>query len=122
MENDDQRKPRILPTKIPLSDQCALRLEVLFQGHNLIKAKRLLVEHVGETTEIVSQKHSEEWDCVRFALLKISHGEIDTLEQEILNAKGQWDEILKLAGFEKPEPGQSWASHLAWFPKHRHFD
>ena len=64
--------------------------------------------HVGSLHD---KANAEFWDRIRFAVLKLSAGNLTTLQQEVDGANRDWRDTLVAAGF-----GESLTAHKNWFP------
>ena len=96
---------------IPLSTETRVRLEALFPKEEQEAAATLLVEECGDALPLTSRANEEFWNRVRFAVLKLSAGDLQKLKREVDSAKRDWRDTLMAAGF-----GQSVVAHKSWFP------
>lgn len=96
---------------IEISKETALRINVLFDdGERELVAGRLLRE-CGDNLPLVDSTYVELAERIRFAVLKLSGGDIKKLDAEIKNAAIDWRDTLMAAGF-----GSDTKAHLAWTP------
>ena len=87
------------------------RLQALFKGPDAQKAERVLLERCGSNLPLVSPEYTRLVERVRFAVLKLSQGDLADLEKHVANANRDWRDVLVAAGF-----AHSPASHLDWQP------
>ena len=99
---------------IPLSTETRQRLEVLFSREEQAAAAKLLIERCGDDLPLTSRAQSDFWDRIRFAVLKLSAGDLKKLEREVEGANRDWRDTLVAAGF-----GESVTAHRSWFPTRR---
>ncbi len=99
---------------IPLSAETRSRLEALFpQAEHEIVAQ-LLAERCGDGLPLTGGADENFWNRVRFAVLKLSAGDLPKLRQAIDQANCDWRDTLMAAGF-----GHSVTAHQQWFPHSR---
>jgi hypothetical protein len=96
---------------IPLSSETRRRLEVLFSLDERGAAAKLLIERCGDGLPLTSWAKEDFWDRIRFAVLKLSSGDLKKLEREVEGANCDWRDTLMAAGF-----GESITAHESWFP------
>src|SRR4051812_18249054 len=96
---------------IPLSTATRERLDVLFAAEERELAATLLVERCGDGLPLANRASKEFWDRVRFAVLKLSAGDLKQLQREVEGANHDWRDTLMAAGF-----GESATAHQSWFP------
>ena len=96
---------------VPLSVEARLRIEALFSNEERDAVAKLLVEECGDRLPLTDRAASGFWDRIRFAVLKLSEGDLERLKQEIDGAKRDWRDTLVAAGF-----GDSVTAHESWFP------
>jgi hypothetical protein len=96
---------------VPLSPETRLRLEVLFKPDTWAEATRLLVEQCGNNLPGHEQENEISLERIRFAVLKLSGGDMANLRQEIKSAKIDWRDSLVAAGF-----GNDTTAHQRWVP------
>jgi hypothetical protein len=98
---------------IPLSTETRRRLEILFRSEEQATAAKLLVERCGDGLPLTSWAKEDFWDRIRFAVLKLSSGDLKKLQREVEGANCDWRDTLMAAGF-----GESVTAHQSWFPTH----
>ena len=96
---------------VPLSESVSYCLEALFSGDDSTEAKRLLTQECADNLPFSEPGDSREYDRIRFAVLKLSEGDISKLERAIDGAKCDWRDTLMAAGF-----GEDVNAHRQWFP------
>ena len=97
---------------IPLSSETRIRLEALFSKEEQPYAAKLLMEECGDGLPLTNHANEDFWDRIRFAVLKLSSGNLKKLKQEIDGANHDWRDTLMAAGF-----GHDVNAHRSWFPK-----
>ena len=94
---------------MPLSKHTELRLERLFAGDGLVKARRLLEEDCGEN---VAGWRGAGLDRLRAAVLKMSGGSISRLGDAVVLAQTDFRDALVSAGF-----ADDIHAHEDWWPR-----
>ena len=97
---------------IPLSDETRVRLEALFPKEEQSAAAKLLMESCGDGLPLTDWAKEDFWDRIRFAVLKLSSGDLKKLKQEVEGANCDWRDTLMAAGF-----GRDADAHRTWAPK-----
>ena len=96
---------------IPLSAETRVRLEALFPPEQRNAAAQLLTERCGDGLPLTNKANEDLWNRVRFAVLKLSEGDLQKLKQEIGGTNNDWRDTLVAAGF-----GRSVTAHKNRFP------
>lgn len=96
---------------IPLSTETRVRLEALFSKEEQDAAAKLLMEKCGDGLPLTDWAKEDFWDRIRFAVLKLSSGDLKKLKQEVEGANSDWRDTLMAAGF-----GHEVNAHRSWFP------
>jgi hypothetical protein len=96
---------------VPLSEETRRRLEALFPEPSREAATKLLVEQCGDNLPTCELSGPRELERIRFAELKLSHGDPAELEQAVLLAQIDWRDVLMAAGF-----GHDVRAHESWWP------
>ena len=96
---------------IPLSDATAKRVRVLFPGSDRLRVTKLLAEECAENLHLSHIGRAALVERIRFAVLKLSAGNIDELRRHVEVAKTDWRDVLVAAGF-----AESLTEHLEWHP------
>lgn len=99
----------------PLSAESERRIEVLFSVDERELVRGLLVEECGNNLPSLENSGSNAMDRYRFAVLKLSEGELPKLEKALRLAKADWRDLLMAAGF-----GESLTAHESWIPRGKH--
>lgn len=97
---------------IPLSGQTLRRLHALFAAGECEAAEQLLIERCGDALPLTGSADENFWERIRFAVLKLSAGDLQKLKHETDRANCDWRDTLVAAGF-----GQSTTVHQSWFPR-----
>src|SRR5688572_16666405 len=97
----------------PLTPAVVQKIEALFSPEDRETAKRLLLERCGGDLPLSNHMSSDPsgFDRIRFAVLKLSKGNLESLRREIDEAHIDWRDTLMAAGF-----GQDIHAHLKWNP------
>lgn len=96
---------------IPLSKPTKARLDALFREEDRATAAKLLIDECGDALPCTSNKTADFWDRIRFAVIKLSAGDMTKLKEQIECAKRDWRDTLVAAGFaDDPQ------AHRSWFP------
>ena len=102
---------------ISLSEATRQRLQCLFAGQESEQAEKLLLEGCGDNLPGVAADYTQLAERIRFAVLKLSEGDIDKLQAAIVGATIDWRDTLVAAGF-----ASDGSAHLAWQPGDRRGD
>jgi hypothetical protein len=83
----------------PLTDATADRIAMMFSlaDHNLVCA--LLIEECGANLPLLKAANPDSIERIRFAVLKLSGGDLNALQRAIDLAKIDWRDVLVAAGF-----------------------
>jgi len=96
---------------VGLSDGTHLRLEMLFAPDDRPEAAALLVEDCADNLPFSEDATPAGLERVRFAVLKLSGGDLAKLVEAVALAQVDWRDVLVAAGFAE-DPG----AHEAWWP------
>jgi len=98
----------------PLSKETEKRIELLFHPseHELVRS--LLLSDCGNNLPGLQSADSRTMDRFRFAVLKLSEGDLSELDKALRLANADWRDLLMAAGF-----GESLTVHESWLPKAR---
>lgn len=96
---------------IPLSAETRLRLEALFPDADRAEAAKILEERCADGLPLTNPNDPEFMDRIRFAVLKLSAGDLKNLRTAVDVANVDWRDSLCAAGF-----AQSVTAHRRWFP------
>ena len=101
----------------PLTPAVQEKIEILFLERDHAAAARLLEERCGENLPLSSSMgpHPSGFDRIRFAVLKLSGGDLPKLRREVEGACVDWRDTLVAAGF-----GDDVTAHLSWNPRRVH--
>jgi hypothetical protein len=95
----------------PLSPATRDRLDAVFAPCDRAEAERLVVSECGNNLPFCQSSDQYELERVRYAAMKLSHGNLDGLRQAIELAKTDWRDLLMAAGF-----GEDVTEHKRWQP------
>jgi hypothetical protein len=98
----------------PLTPGCEERIALLFAPDEVALVRALLEEECGNNLPLLEQADSVTMDRYRFAVLKLSGGDLGKLDRALRLAKIDWRDLLMGAGF-----GYSVTAHLEWQPEPR---
>lgn len=102
-------------TTPPISAESERRIESLFPVDEQELVRTLLLDECGNNLPGLENADSEAMDRCRFAVLKLSEGELPKLDKALRLAKADWRDLLMAAGF-----GESLLAHESWMPKRKH--
>jgi len=92
---------------IPISEATRTRLRTLFRESDWEEAEIRLATECADDLPL-----TEEFERIRFAVLKLSEGDLEKLGQAIDEAKCDWRDVLVWAGF-----GDDHRAHWSWQPR-----
>lgn len=95
---------------IELSSETIDRIHALFPEDQWAVVEQLLLAH-GVFDRMTAPDWSELAERVRFAVLKLSRGNLDVLSRQLDAAQIDWRDTLMAAGF-----GHDTSAHLGWKP------
>src|SRR5688572_1636986 len=97
----------------PLTVAVSQKIDALFPPESREAARRMIAERCGADLPLSSHMAADPsgFDRIRFAVLKLSAGDLERLRQEIEDAHLDWRDTLMAAGF-----GQDVDAHLKWNP------
>jgi hypothetical protein len=96
---------------VPLSPPTKQRLVALFRPSEQGPATVLLEERCGSHLPFIEAATPERLERVRFAVLKLSQGDLEQMREYVHLAETDWRDLLVDAGFaDDPE------AHLRWWP------
>ena len=96
---------------IPLSAETLRRVDALFEVADRMAAAELLITDCADNLPLWVDATPSGLERVRFAVLKLSSGEIQKLRDAVRLAQVDWRDVLVAAGFAR-DP----MAHQAWFP------
>jgi hypothetical protein len=98
----------------PLTDTVCQKIDALFAPGSGEAARKLIEEKCGADLPLSGRMGPDAsgFDRIRFAVLKLSGGDLSRLEHEIAGAHYDWRDTLMAAGF-----GEDIDAHLKWNPK-----
>ena len=99
---------------IELSEETMRRVSAMFDSQSLGEAVELLQNDCADNLPFFESSSAVDLERVRFAALKLSHGNIEALVEAIALAQTDWRDLLVAAGFAEDvnahrlwEPGQN---------------
>jgi hypothetical protein len=95
----------------PLSSETLRRLEALFAGAARQEAAELLITRCGANLPLWRETDPTGLERIRFAVLKLSDGDLGELRRAVEIANVDWRDVLVAAGF-----GHHPHAHELWFP------
>ncbi|TAL30564.1 MAG: hypothetical protein EPN97_12165 [Alphaproteobacteria bacterium] len=94
---------------IPLTDDTKYRVRRLFSHADQPRAEKMLLETCGDTLPLVKSDNWAMAERIRFAVLKLSNGNIEELEKHIREAHIDWRDVLVAAEFaERVDAHKEW--------------
>jgi hypothetical protein len=96
---------------VPLSPATWARVEILFGPKRRDAARELLENECADNLPSCEKSDMLALERVRFAVLKLSAGNLEQLRREIAAAKLDWRDTLMAAGF-----GSDVTAHEGWHP------
>ncbi len=96
---------------IEMSSDTRQRIHKLFLESDWDAVEQMLLTKCGDNLPLVDSTYIELAERIRFAVLKLSGGNISELEQQIALAAIDWRDTLVAAGF-----GHSVTAHKSWMP------
>ena len=97
---------------IPLTQGTVARIRALFPEDDREYVARVLAERCGDNLPLMHPGFVSLVERIRFAVLKLSAGDVDALEHHLAAAARDWRDVLLAAGF-----GVDVAAHLHWMPE-----
>lgn len=97
---------------IPLSQETKDRIETLFGNErDYLRVLKILETECGDNLPMIQTQWTNQAERIRFAVLKLSQGNLHELNNAIESAKCDWRDTLMMAGF-----GTDLKAHLSWHP------
>lgn len=98
----------------PLSQPTEERIALLFVPADQEMVRAILRDECGNNLPLYPNSNEQELERIRFAVLKLSAGSVDQLQEAVRAAKTDWRDVLLWAGFAN-DP----AAHKSWVPRSR---
>jgi hypothetical protein len=95
----------------PLTDATVDCINRMFSLPNRDLVSTLLIEECGDNLPLSAPANPAGLERIRFAVLKLSGGDLTRLQQAIDLAKVDWRDVLVAAGF-----GSDLTAHTSWWP------
>jgi len=96
---------------ISVSDNTRRRIEALFAEAEWKRVTDCLLNGCGDNLPLVDESYQELTERIRFAVLKLSNGNLEQLVTQVESAAIDWRDTLVAAGFADDAK-----AHLAWEP------
>lgn len=96
---------------VELSEATQERVRSLFDGQDLAQARDLLIDECADNLPFCEEATPTSSERIRFAVLKMSAGDLDRLVDAIALAQVDWRDVLVAAGF-----GDDPQAHNDWWP------
>lgn len=96
---------------IPLSPETVRRLDAIFDGSDRQTAAELLTTQCADNLPLWVDATARGLERIRFAVLKLSNGDLTELHRHVQVAQVDWRDVLVAAGF-----AHSTRVHESWFP------
>jgi len=93
----------------PLSTETERRIALLFAPALQETVSTILREECGNNLPFCHQEDEVGMERIRFAVLKLSAGKLDRLQEAVRLAKTDWRDVLVAAGF-----AQDIVAHQSW--------
>lgn len=98
--------------KLDLSPRTLRHVKRLFDSGDADRAAELLITECGNNLPLCKRATPESMERIRFAVLKLSQGDLNQLIKWIGLAKIDWRDVLMAAGF-----GNDARTHSRWRPE-----
>jgi len=96
----------------PLTPAVSQKIDALFPPASRDAARQMITDRCGADLPMASpEREAASFDRIRFAVLKLSGGDLERLRREIDGAHHDWRDTLMAAGF-----GEDIHAHLKWNP------
>ena len=97
--------------RTPLSPETQRRLDALFVGAARQTAADLLITRCATNLPFCEKSDARSLERIRFAVLKLSNGDLGELRRAVEIAQIDWRDVLVAAGFANDAQ-----AHESWFP------
>lgn len=105
-------KTKAVNVSVPLTPAVWSKLEEVFPPENWEQAALLIQHKCGNNLPLMRSGQPDTYDRIRFAVVKLSKGSLEALEEAIGAAQVDWRDVLLAAGF-----GYDCHAHLQWNPE-----
>ena len=99
---------------IELSEETKIRIVLLFSDSEQEAASDILLKECGDNIAGIEAAYTNLAERTRFAVLKLSEGDLLVLSQQVQEAGEDFRDVLVAAGF-----AESLKAHLDWVPARR---
>lgn len=100
---------------VPLTSGTIERIEMLFPAEHRELVSALLIEDCGDGLPFMDSADPVALERIRFAVLKLSAGDLNALQRALDLAKLDWRDALVAASF-----GDDPRAHRTWWPDGSH--
>jgi hypothetical protein len=97
---------------VPISPRTASLVSALFAPKDVAAANRMLEVDCGNELPFLQDWTPESLERIRFAVLRISRGDLVRLRDAVMKARTDWRDVLVEAGF-----GNDPNAHTKWRPR-----
>lgn len=98
----------------PLTQPTEERIAWLFVPADQNMVRTILRDECGNNLPLYPTSSEQEVERIRFAVLKLSAGSVDKLQEAVRLAKTDWRDVLLYAGFANHP-----TAHTSWMPRSR---
>ena len=96
---------------IAISTETNKRVLAQFPAEEQQVVLDILLNECGDNLPLIDPSFEQLAERIRFAVIKLSRGELDELNKWVSQAKTDWRDVLVAAGF-----GGGIEDHLEWWP------
>ena len=96
---------------IEINDETRKRIRALFPESSWDEVETLLRDRCGDSLPLVGTPSAESAERIRFAVLKLSAGNMESLENAVRDAAVDWRDVLVSADF-----ADDTQAHREWSP------
>ena len=100
--------------QLNLSSGTELRISLLFRGDEREQVRQIISSQCGNNLPFLQKLNEFQLERFRFAVLKLSEGDINKLHSAVKLAKEDWRDLLVAAGF-----ADDIHAHNEWMPDER---
>lgn len=98
-----------------ISAETEKRIDLLFPPAVREQVRSLLIEKCGENLPFAKGKEEGFYDRIRFAVLKLSDGDLEKLRRAVRLANEDWRDLLIASGFaDDPKLHYLWLPERGW--------
>ena len=101
-------KGQVQMTSSDVSAETDRRIALLFPPEERDLVRMVLIEECGNNLPGLDKLDDAQLERFRFAVLKLSEGNLNKLDRAVSLAKEDWRDLLVAAGFGDPKAHQLW--------------